>query len=149
MRKVIIVVLILFLLVKTVQTWEPTIYTEIKYDKQQLLDSIEHLKEATRIERIVALSDSIIAKSVKTISNKISTINYDYYYVMDYCIDHYQKDRMLSSMTLNEWYEFKQNKSSWRVLASASTVLWTKSWPYTSHDYRVEELNRIETEVTK
>lgn len=148
MKKIIIriiVILIWVLLVKTVQTWEPVIYKEIKHDKSQLLDSIENLKEATRFERIVGLSDSIIAKFIKSASNKINEIHYNYYYVMDYCIDHYQKDRMLSSMTLSEWYEFKQNKSSWDILQWASCTL----WPYVSQGYRTDELKRIETEVLR
>ncbi|MCK9467197.1 MAG: hypothetical protein M0P94_02615 [Candidatus Absconditabacterales bacterium] len=141
----VIIILIFISLIRIFQIGQPTIYKEINHNKTELLNSIERLKEAGAIERSVALSDSITAKLIKTISNKINDINYDYYFVVDYCIDHYQKNMMLSSMSLNEWYEFKQNKDSRYILAGASTVL----GPYVSNDYRKEELKRIETEVIK
>ncbi len=148
MKRIIIRIVIILIWVsffRTMQTWEPTIYKDIKHDKTQLLDSIKGLKEATRFERIIAVSDSIIAKSIKMISNKINEIHYDYYYITDYCIDHFQKDRMLSSMTLNEWYEFKQDINSWDIMKWASCTL----WPYTSQGYRTETLEGIEKEVLK
>ncbi len=144
-----IVALIFISLIQTAQLWKPIIYIEINHNKTQLLDSISELKETSRIERIVGLSDSIIANLIKLILPKINKIKSNYYYVIDYCIDHNKKNEMLRSMTLNEWYEFKQNKNSWNILAWASTSLWTKSWPYVSNDYRIEELDQIEKDILR
>jgi len=148
MKKTIIRLIIIFVsiwFIRTFIAWKPTIYKEIDHNTTQLLNSIEHLKEATRTERRIALSNSIAAKLIKKISNKINILNYDYYYVIDYCIDHYQKESMLSVMTLNEWYEFKQNRDNWDVLAWGSIPL----SPYVSQDYMIEQLERLETEILK
>ena len=145
----IILIIIWSLIVTTFQIGEPTIYKEIDHSESEILQSIERLKESSKLERIIWLSDSIIAKSIKSVSYKINKINYDYYYMIDYCIDYYKKDPMLTSMTLKEWYEFKQNKVSWELLAWSCTPLWTKSWPYVNQSYRLEKLKRIETDILK
>jgi hypothetical protein len=116
----------------------------MKHDKSQLLESIEHLKEATLFERIIALSDSVIANSIKIISNKISRIHDDYYYVVDYCIDYHRKNEMLSTMTLNEWYEFKKNTSTRERLQQGSVTL----GPYVSQGYRIETLEGVEKRIS-
>lgn len=141
----IIIVTIWISVFKTFQIWEPKIYREIKYDKSELLESIKSLKEASRLERIIGLSDSIIAKSIKKISNKINDINNDYYYIIDYTIDHFQKNRMLASMSLDEWHKFKQDKNSWDIMKWASSTL----DPYTSQGFRITTLEEIEIEVLK
>lgn len=152
MKNIIIGFIIFFLWISVFQTfqiWEPIIYINIEHNKTELSESIETLQKAWRIERIIALSDSIIANLVKAISPDINNIKYSYYYLMDYCIDYYQKKSSLKSMSLSERNDLKISNQSWKVLAGASTVLWTKSWPYVNQDYRLSELNRIEKTISK
>ncbi len=148
MKDIIIWVIIFFLWIsifQIFQVWEPTIYIDIKHDRTKLLDSIENLKKTSRVERVIVLSDSIIANAIKLILPKTGKIKDDYYYLIDYCIDHYQKEKMLSSMTLDEWYKFKGNKKSWDMLKWGSCRL----WKYVSQDYRINELKRVEKTISK
>lgn len=97
----------------------------------------------TRFERVIALSDSPIAKIIKIVSPKINQIHYNYYYVIDYCIEHYQKHKV--DWPSNERNSFKKNKNSWNLLKSASFP----GNQRVSQDYRVNELNRVKTDIFK
>lgn len=148
MKQTIVRIIIIFLLVSffwIFSTWKPTIYKEIEHNKTQLLASIDNLGKTTRGERIIALSDSMLSDLMRKLSDKFNTIHYDYYYVLDFWIDYYQKDRMLAVMTLNEWYEFKQDINNWKILAWWSVSI----SPYVSQGYMIEELERIRIEILK
>jgi hypothetical protein len=79
------------------------------------------------------------------IFSDINEAYFDYYYVVDYAIDYSQKDKMLGSMTLEEWYEFKENPVTRRSLQQASITL----VPYTSQDYWIETLEYEEKRILK
>lgn len=140
---VIVILWLVFLFRSTFWTWDPVIYTNLQHEKNQLLDSVENLKNVTREGRMIALSDGIVAKLIKIMLPKLNQVHYDYYYVVDYAIDHDQKDRMLSSMNLNERYEFKQNPVTWDVLKGATRTL----SPAISQGLWIEILDKLEEQI--